>query len=81
MTRLLDLWHREPVALFEALRSTVERGLLLLVLFGVPLTTEQLAGILTFFGAVWGVLTIVVRGKVTPWSPDAEPLTKETIQP
>lgn len=73
-----ELWDAEPVALAEAIRSTLERGLLLLVLCGVPLTAEQLAGILAFAGALWTLLAIIVRNKVSPTG--GVPLTKETIQ-
>lgn len=54
-----NLWNREPAMIL----ATVQAGLALAMGFGVELTTEQMALILAFSGAVLGLWT---RSKVEP---------------
>ena len=61
MQKVLELIRSEPVRLVAAIQAT----LAVLVLFGVPLTPEQLAGIVLAIGA-W--LAFVTRKAVTPAS-------------
>ena len=58
MSKLSAALNAEPVAI----AALVQAGLTLLVAFGLHLTTEQIAAILTFTGAL---LAVLVRGKVT----------------
>jgi len=75
-----NLWDCEPVALAEALRQALNNTLILAVLFGAPLTAEQIAGILACSGSVWAVLQIVVRNKVSPMPASLEPPLKELLR-
>ncbi len=54
-----NLWDNEPVAIV----LTVQALLAMLMGFGVPITKEQAALVLTFVGAVLG---LILRKKVTP---------------
>lgn len=55
----------EPVALSGAIMGVITAGLGLAVLFGVPLTMDQVAGSVTFAGAVIVLVGFLVRNKVT----------------
>ena len=59
MTGVADYIKREPLRLVGAVQAT----LAVAVLFGVPLTAEQLAGLVLAFAAWLGIVT---RQQVTP---------------
>ena len=59
MTKIISYLRAEPVALLYVVQS----GLLLSLAFGLELTEEQLAAVLTFSGAV---LSLIARQAVTP---------------
>lgn len=60
MYRLMNLFHTEPAVL----AGIVQAILALAVLFGLPLTPEQLAGVEGVLAMVLGIF--YVRPKVTP---------------
>lgn len=56
----------EPVAIPGAIMAVLVAALGLSVLFGVPLTPDQVGGIITLAGAVIGLVTAWQRKRVTP---------------
>ena len=60
----------EPVAISGAIMGVLVSGLGLLVLFGVPLSPDQVGGVTTFFGAVIIFVGFLVRRRVRPISSD-----------
>ena len=62
----------EPVAVPGAIMSVVVAGFGLAVLFGAPLSPEQVGGCVTFAGAAMALVTVIQRSKVTPNSAVAE---------
>lgn len=57
----------EPVALEGSLRALLTGGVGLALAFGwVDWTSEQIGALLVFYTAVFGVITVVTRSKVTP---------------
>lgn len=59
--------RREPVTVITAITALVEAGIVLAVVFGLPLSPEQVSAIMTFIVAVGTVVNIlVVRTRVTP---------------
>lgn len=67
MNKVSDILEREPLAFIAAVATVIEAAVALLPLFGVPLSVDQMAGIMALVAAVGGVVTVVyARPKVTP---------------
>ena len=60
----------EPVAISGAIMGVIVSGIGLAVLFGVPLTPDQVGGMVTFAGATIVLVGFLVRRKVSPISPE-----------
>lgn len=58
----------EPVAVPGGIMAVLVAALGLSVLFGVPLTPDQVGGIVTLAGAVIGLVTAWQRRRVSPTS-------------
>lgn len=65
--RVQEAWEREPLAIVAAVAVVIEVLVASLPLFGVPMTVEQQAAIMTLVASVVGLAKLlIVRPKVTP---------------
>lgn len=56
----------EPVAITGGIMAVIVAGFGIAVLFGVPLSPEQVGGCVTFAGAVIALVTAYQRSRVSP---------------
>jgi hypothetical protein len=58
---------QEPAVLIATIMAVVQAALGLLVGFGLDLSADQVAAVMTFSGAVLALIAgVVIRGQVTP---------------
>ena len=76
MNKQINL-QTEPAAIIAGIVTVIEAAIALLPLFGVPLTTEQLAGIMALVVALGGVVGAIWTRSIVYAPSTVEKLQKE----
>ena len=67
MQKINEILTREPLAFITAIIAIIGASIALLPLFGVPLTADQIGGIMAVFAPVGSLVVLIyTRPKVTP---------------